>query len=45
MRLPQPPDWKDLTVEAQSGDPTSMLALYRAGLTIRRAELGDGDLH
>jgi alpha-glucosidase len=43
--LPQPQDWKDLTVEAQSGDPTSMLALYRAGLRIRRAELGDGDLH
>ena len=42
--LPQPQDWKDLTVEAQSGDPTSMLTLYRAGLAIRRAELGDGEL-
>ena len=27
--LPQPEAWRDLTVEAQAGDPTSMLALYR----------------
>ncbi|GAA4714454.1 glycoside hydrolase family 13 protein [Phytohabitans rumicis] len=44
--LPQPPDWKDRTVQAQSGDPYSMLELYRAAVRIRRAEpaLGDGDM-
>ena len=44
--LPQPLAWKDLTVEAQTGDPHSMLELYRAALRIRRAEpaLGDGEL-
>jgi alpha-glucosidase len=38
--LPQPPDWKGLTVQAQSGDPSSMLALYRAAIALRRAEPG-----
>ncbi|GAA3780134.1 glycoside hydrolase family 13 protein [Micromonospora maritima] len=44
--LPQPADWKDRTVRAQTGDPHSMLELYRAALTLRRAEpaLGDGPL-
>jgi alpha-glucosidase len=44
--LDPPDDWAQLTVAAQSGDDTSMLALYRAGLRIRRAtpELGEGDL-
>ncbi|MDX6295364.1 MAG: alpha-glucosidase [Kribbellaceae bacterium] len=42
--LPQPADWKNLTVEAQQADPNSMLALYRNGLRIRRTELGDGTL-
>ncbi|WDZ82811.1 glycoside hydrolase family 13 protein [Micromonospora cathayae] len=44
--LPQPADWKDRTVQAQTGDPTSMLELYRAAIRIRRAEasLGDGEL-
>ncbi|HET9138454.1 glycoside hydrolase family 13 protein [Actinophytocola sp.] len=44
--LPQPPAWKDLTVEAQTGDPHSMLELYRAALRLRAAEpaLGDGAL-
>ncbi|WP_414636344.1 alpha-amylase family glycosyl hydrolase [Actinophytocola sp.] len=44
--LPQPLAWKDLTVEAQTGDPHSMLELYRAALRIRAAEpaLGDGEL-
>ena len=44
--LPQPADWKDRTVRAQTGDPHSMLELYRAALTLRRAEpaLGDGTL-
>ncbi|MFC0526183.1 DUF3459 domain-containing protein [Phytohabitans kaempferiae] len=44
--LPQPPDWKDRTVAAQSGDPYSMLELYRTALRIRRAEpaLGEGGM-
>jgi alpha-glucosidase len=44
--LDQPEDWAPLTVEAQSKDATSMLALYRAGLRLRRtmSELGDGEL-
>ncbi|HKN56084.1 MAG TPA: glycoside hydrolase family 13 protein [Amycolatopsis sp.] len=33
--LPQPPVWASYTAEAQSGDPASMLELYRAGLRIR----------
>ncbi len=42
--LPQPAEWKDRTVQAQTGDPHSMLELYRTALRIRRAEpaLGDG---
>ncbi|WP_301174329.1 glycoside hydrolase family 13 protein [Actinomadura geliboluensis] len=42
--LPQPPDWKDLTVEAQDADPGSMLRLYRDALALRREHLGDGTL-
>nr|WP_323747464.1 glycoside hydrolase family 13 protein [Catenulispora rubra] len=44
--LPQPTGWSELTVEAESGDPSSMLELYRAALRIRRREpgLGDGGL-
>ena len=34
--LPQPGDWSSLSVEAESEDPASMLALYRTGLRIRR---------
>ena len=33
--LDQPDDWAPLTVAAESGDPGSMLALYRAGLRVR----------
>ncbi|MGH3387416.1 MAG: glycoside hydrolase family 13 protein [Actinomadura sp.] len=45
--LPQPAAWKELTVQAQSGDPASMLELYRAALRVRRDHpaLGDGALH
>ncbi|WBU37505.1 glycoside hydrolase family 13 protein [Homoserinibacter sp. YIM 151385] len=45
--LPQPADWAPLTVAAQSADPDSMLALYRAALRIRRerADLRGGELH
>ena len=44
--LPQPEDWATLTVEAQTGDPSSMLELYRSALRLRRAEssLVDGEL-
>jgi alpha-glucosidase len=44
--LPQPLAWRELTVEAQTGDQQSMLELYRRALRIRRSqpELGDGRL-
>jgi alpha-glucosidase len=41
--LPQPDDWKDLTAEAQAGDPGSMLELYRRALRLRRAEAALAD--
>ncbi|WP_165984663.1 glycoside hydrolase family 13 protein [Streptomyces sp. YIM 98790] len=43
--LPQPPAWKDLTVAAQTGDPASMLELYRRALRLRRGHpaLGAGN--
>jgi alpha-glucosidase len=34
--LPQPKEWRDMTVEAETGNLASMLALYRAALRIRR---------
>ena len=44
--LPQPDHWADLTVEAETGDPRSMLELYRTALHLRRESpaLGDGEL-
>ncbi|MGW7291895.1 glycoside hydrolase family 13 protein [Streptomyces xiamenensis] len=44
--LPQPADWNGYSVEAQTGDPASMLELYRTALRLRRAHpaLGDGTL-
>src|SRR4029453_14203882 len=44
--LPQPASWRYLTVEAQQGDPASMLEFYRAALRIRRIHpaLGDGSM-
>jgi alpha-glucosidase len=44
--LPQPKEWRDLTVDAETGDAGSMLELYRAALQVRRAEpaLGDGSM-
>ncbi|BDM69562.1 alpha-glucosidase [Streptomyces nigrescens] len=44
--LPQPAHWKDLSVAAQTGDPASMLELYRCALHLRRDHpaLGEGDL-
>jgi alpha-glucosidase len=37
--LPQPKEWRELTVEAEDRDPASMLQLYQAGLRIRREQL------
>jgi alpha-glucosidase len=35
--LDQPDNWASLTVEAEQRDPSSMLALYREGLRLRRS--------
>ncbi|MFF0298608.1 glycoside hydrolase family 13 protein [Kitasatospora sp. NPDC004614] len=42
--LPQPADWAELSVEVQTGDPTSTLELYRSALAVRREQpaLGAG---
>ncbi|MBT0772219.1 glycoside hydrolase family 13 protein [Kineosporia sp. J2-2] len=42
--LPQPPSWGELSVEAEQGDPGSMLSLYRQALRVRRElpQLGAG---
>ncbi len=44
--LPQPPAWRSLTVEAQTGNQDSMFELYRRALHLRRDHpaLGDGRL-
>ncbi|WP_030813740.1 glycoside hydrolase family 13 protein [Streptomyces sp. NRRL S-337] len=44
--LPQPADWRALTVAAQTGDPSSTLELYRTALSLRRElpGLGDGEM-
>jgi len=44
--LPQPKEWRDLTVEAESAGDDSMLRLYQDALRIRRtsAALGDGPM-
>ena len=38
--LPQPAAWRSVTVETETSDPASMLELYRAALTLRRAHPG-----
>ena len=38
--LPQPVTWRQRTVEVQTGDPGSLLELYRAALRLRREHLG-----
>jgi alpha-glucosidase len=45
--LPQPSNWGERSVEAQTGDETSMLELYRTALNLRRehAALGDGNMN
>jgi alpha-glucosidase len=44
--LPQPGDWAGLTAEAETGDPGSMLELYREALRLRKQTpaLGAGPL-
>ena len=44
--LPQPAHWGEHSVEAQTGDETSMLELYRRALHLRRDHpaLGDGSM-
>jgi alpha-glucosidase len=44
--LPQPAEWGERGAEAQTGDETSMLELYRRALRVRREHpaLGDGTL-
>jgi alpha-glucosidase len=41
--LPQPKEWRDLTVSAETGNPDSMLRLYREALRIRRSEPAFGE--
>ncbi|GGO79880.1 glycoside hydrolase family 13 protein [Wenjunlia tyrosinilytica] len=41
--LPQPSEWRELSVEAQDGDPRSTLELYRAALRLRHELPGLGD--
>ncbi|MGW1022305.1 glycoside hydrolase family 13 protein [Streptomyces sp. NPDC002577] len=43
--LPQPAEWGELSVEAQTGVPGSTLELYRSALAVRREQrdLGAGD--
>ncbi len=38
--LPQPEGWGSRTVAAQTGDPASLLELYREGVRLRRRERG-----
>ncbi|MCA0296129.1 MAG: glycoside hydrolase family 13 protein [Actinobacteria bacterium] len=44
--LPQPAEWGASSVEAEQGDPSSSLELYRTALAVRAANpaLGDGEL-
>ncbi|MCT2589159.1 glycoside hydrolase family 13 protein [Streptomyces sp. N2-109] len=41
--LPQPAGWTSYAANLQSGDPDSMLTLYREALRLRRTEPGFGD--
>jgi alpha-glucosidase len=41
--LPQPKDWRDLTVAAESATPDSMLQLYQEALRIRRSDPAFGE--
>ncbi|MEU5366889.1 glycoside hydrolase family 13 protein [Streptomyces sp. NPDC005925] len=41
--LPLPGDWPSYAVDRQTGDPDSMLTLYRTALRLRRSTPGFGD--
>ncbi|WP_209307611.1 alpha-amylase family glycosyl hydrolase [Geodermatophilus sp. DF01_2] len=41
--LPQPEEWRELTVAAQRNDPASTLSLYRSALRLRRSLPGLAD--
>jgi alpha-glucosidase len=41
--LPQPADWDALAVTRQSGEPGSMLSLYRTAIALRRRHLVGGN--
>jgi alpha-glucosidase len=41
--LPQPKEWRDLTVAAEAANADSMLCLYREALRIRRSEPAFGE--
>ncbi|MDP9397052.1 MAG: glycoside hydrolase family 13 protein [Actinomycetota bacterium] len=41
--LPQPASWAGVSVEAQQGESSSTLELYRAGLRLRRSDLPWGE--
>ncbi|GAA2601003.1 glycoside hydrolase family 13 protein [Streptomyces axinellae] len=41
--LPQPAEWRGLSVQGQTGDPDSTLELYRTALRLRRRLPGLGD--
>jgi alpha-glucosidase len=41
--LPQPKEWRDLTVAAETANPGSMLRLYREALRIRRSAPAFGE--
>jgi alpha-glucosidase len=41
--LPQPKEWRDLTVAAETANPESVLQLYREALRIRRSDAAFGD--
>ncbi len=45
--LTQPRHWRDLSIEAQTDDPASMLELTRKALRLRRElpALGEGEMH
>jgi alpha-glucosidase len=41
--LPQPKEWRELTVAAETANPDSMLCLYREALGIRRSDPAFGE--
>ncbi len=41
--LPQPKEWRELTVAAETANPDSMLCLYRSALRLRRSDPAFGE--